>query len=87
MEVEWEFLEPIRVGDMLRLQLRVADVFRKSISLDPHAIWIVVETSFMNQSDTLVAKWRNTMLVHRSPEQMGRDAQREAAMDNPGATV
>lgn len=84
MEVEWEFIEPIRVGDVLRLELRVADVFKKPISLDPHAIWIVVETSFMNQHDTVVAKWRNTMLIHRSPEQVNRDAARETISDNTG---
>ena len=78
MEVEWEFLEPIRVGDMLHLELRISDIFKKPIKLDPHAIWIVVETSFMNQHDAVVAKWRNTMLVHRSPEQVNRDAEREA---------
>ncbi|MBK6740782.1 MAG: MaoC family dehydratase N-terminal domain-containing protein [Haliea sp.] len=87
MEVAWEFLEPIRVGDVLRLELRVADVFKKPIRLDPHAIWIVVETSFMNQHDSIVATWRNTMLVHRSPEQVTRDAQREAAAGSAGETA
>ena len=83
MEVAWEFLAPIRVGDVLRLELRIADIFKKPIKLDPHAIWIVVETSFMNQENAVVAKWRNTMLVHRSPDQVSRDAEREAA----GATA
>lgn len=87
MEVAWEFLEPIRVGDVLRLELRVADVFKKPIRLDPHAIWIVVETSFMNQHDAVVATWRNTMLVHRSPEQVTRDAQREMATGSAGEAV
>lgn len=76
MEVAWEFIEPIRVGDRLRLELRIADVFQKAISLDPHAVWIITETSFFNQDNTVVAKWRNTMLIHRSPEQVSRDAQR-----------
>lgn len=87
MEVAWEFLEPIRVGDVLRLQLHIADVFKKPIRLDPHAIWIVVETSFMNQHDAVVAKWRNTMLVHRSPEQVSRDAEREADVANQGGAA
>jgi hypothetical protein len=75
------------VGDVLRLELRVADIFKKPIGLDPHAIWIVVETSFMNQQDVVVAKWRNTMLVHRSPEQVSRDNAREAATDNTGGNA
>lgn len=87
MEVEWEFLEPIRVGDVLRLELRIADIFKKPIKLDAHAIWIVVETSFMNQHDAVVAKWRNTMLVHRSPEQVNKDAEREAAVASTGGDV
>ncbi|MCB1843157.1 MAG: MaoC family dehydratase N-terminal domain-containing protein [Halioglobus sp.] len=77
MEVEYEFLEPIRVGDRLRLQLRIADVYKKAIRLDPHAIWIVSETSIYNQHDAVVAKWRNTVLVHRAPEQIRSDDARE----------
>lgn len=79
MEVAWEFIAPIRVGDRLRLELRIADVFQKAISLDPHAVWIITETSFFNQDNDVVAKWRNTMLIHRSPEQVSRDAQRGTA--------
>ncbi|MCR9105470.1 MAG: MaoC family dehydratase N-terminal domain-containing protein [Gammaproteobacteria bacterium] len=79
MEVAWEYLEPIRVGDTLRLELRIADVFNKPISLDPSAIWIVTETAFFNQHDTVVARWRNTMLIHRSPEQVASDAQRNVS--------
>ncbi|MEP5569457.1 MAG: MaoC family dehydratase N-terminal domain-containing protein [Halioglobus sp.] len=76
MEVAWEFIEPVRVGDHLRLELRIADVFQKSISLDPHATWIITETAFFNQNDAVVAKWRNTMLIHRSPEQIASDSAR-----------
>ena len=78
MAVEYEFLEPIRVGDQLRLQLRIADIYRKAIKLDAHAIWIVSETAIFNQHDSVVAKWRNTVLVHRSPEQIQNDDARAA---------
>jgi acyl dehydratase len=77
MEVQWEFIEPVRVGDRLRLELRIADVFIKPIKLDPYAIWIITETTFFNQHDHEVSKWRNTMLIHRSPEQVSRDAERD----------
>ncbi len=76
MEVNWEFLEPVRVGDQLRLELRIADVMIKPIRLDPYAVWITTETSFFNQNDSVVAKWRNTLLVHRSPAQIEEDDQR-----------
>lgn len=78
MEVAWEFLEPVRVGDSLRLELRIADVFNKPIKLDDQAVWIVTETTFFNQHDQEVARWCNTMLIHRSPEQVSRDAERVA---------
>lgn len=84
MEVAWEFISPIRVGDQLRLELRIADVFQKPISLDPHAVWIITETSFFNQHDQVVAKWANTMLIHRSPEQVIRDASRSASAGEDG---
>jgi len=80
MEVAWEFIDPIRVGDQLRLELRIADVFKKPISLDPHAIWIITETEFFNQHDRVVAKWRNTMLIHRSPEQISLDSARKTSV-------
>ncbi|MFK7977536.1 MAG: MaoC family dehydratase N-terminal domain-containing protein [Halioglobus sp.] len=70
MEVEWLFPEPIRIGDQLRMELRIADVFIKPIKLDDHAVWIVSESSFFNQHERVVAVWRNTVLVHRSPEQV-----------------
>lgn len=78
MEVEWSFLEPVRVGDRVRLELRIADVFKKPIKLDAHAIWIITETTFFNQHDRSVATWRNTMLIHRSPEQVSVDDARDA---------
>ena len=77
MEVQWDFIEPVRVGDRLRLELRIADVFIKPIKLDAHAVWIVSETSFFNQQDSLVARWRNTVLTHRSPAQIADDDARD----------
>jgi acyl dehydratase len=73
MSVEWDYLEPIRVGDRLRAQTRIADVFQKAITLDPAAVWIVVEASIFNQHDDVVARWRNTVLVHRSPQDIEND--------------
>ena len=73
MEVEWDFLEPVRVGDRLRLELRIAEVRIKPIKLDPLTVWITTETSFFNQHDSVVAKWRNTVLFHRSPAQIAED--------------
>ena len=79
LSVEWEFPEPIRVGDRLRLESRIADVRQKPIKLDPKAVWIVLEARIFNQHDTLVATWRNTVVVHRSPQQVADDERTAAA--------
>lgn len=79
MEVQWDFLEPVRVGDTLRLELRIADVIIKPIKYDPFAVWITTETSFFNQDDAVVARWRNTLLIHRSPAQIAEDNERKAS--------
>ncbi len=76
MGTEWSFHEPIRVGDRLRSEQTVTDVFVKAIKLDPVAVWIVSEIAVMNQHDVVVANWRNTTLVHRSPKQIAADAER-----------
>ena len=70
LSTTWEFLRPIKIGDVLWSQPSVADVFVKPIRLDPNAIWIVNETRFYNQDDELVAISRNTGLRHREPEEV-----------------
>jgi acyl dehydratase len=73
LAVEWEYAEPIRVGDRLRMTSHIADVHQKPIRLDPHAVWIVLEARIFNQHDVLVATWRNTVVVYRSPQQIAED--------------
>lgn len=84
MEVDWTFLEPVRIGDMLRLELRISDIFKKSIRFDEHAIWIVTETSFFNQDETVVATWHNTVMVHRSPEHIQQHMAEDQSRVNTG---
>ena len=78
MGTEWEFLEPIRVGDQLRSEQVVSDVFIKGIKLDPQAVWIKSATNIINQNDDIVAIWHNTTLVHRSPKQVKADEEAAA---------
>lgn len=66
-EIEW--FAHIKVGDHLSVQRRIADVFQKSVSLDPEAVWIVAEAIISNQRDETVCVIRNTMLTHRTPEE------------------
>ena len=81
MSTEWDFLQPIRVGDRLHSELTVTDVFVKVIKLDSRAVWIVSETAIFNQDDEKVAAWHNTTLVHRSPRRIEADEKR-----SPGET-
>ena len=73
MAQEWELLKPIHVGDHITFKTRLADVYMKSISIDPKAFWVVNELTFKNQSGEVVAIIRNRILVHRSPEEVKQD--------------
>lgn len=66
MNTTWTYLQPVGVGDQLRAQVVINDVFTKPVRLDPAAIWIVTLTSIRNQVDEIVMETRNTVLVHRS---------------------
>ncbi len=67
-EVEWS--ERIKVGDRLSVKRLIADVYQKAVSLDPEAVWIVAEAAISNQRGETVCVIRNTMLTHRTPEEM-----------------
>ena len=67
-EVEWS--ARIKVGDHLSVTRRVADVFQKGISIDPEAVWIVAEAEITNQRDERVCVIRNTLLTHRTPDEV-----------------
>jgi acyl dehydratase len=69
-----EFHKPVKVGDRLSSQMVIADVYEKSIRLDPKSVWIVFETRVTNQDQELVAVIRNTLLTHRAPEEVAADA-------------
>lgn len=68
-----EFFKPIKVGDRISSQMEIADVYEKSIRLDPKAVWIVFETKMTNQDGDVVALVRNTLLTHRSPDEVVAD--------------
>ncbi|MEE8421694.1 MAG: MaoC family dehydratase N-terminal domain-containing protein [Dehalococcoidia bacterium] len=82
LNTAWEFLKPVRVGDRLSRQTEVVDIYEKAIRLDPKAVWTVTETNIYNQDGELVAVGRNTLLRHRTPEEVAADSgsqQKEAA--------
>ncbi len=67
-EVEW--FGHIKVGDHLSVWRRVADVYQKGITIDPEAVWIVAEAFITNQRQETVCVIRNTLLTHRTPEEV-----------------
>jgi acyl dehydratase len=70
---EQEYLKPIHVGDRLSSYMEIADIFLKPIRLDPLATWIVTETRILNQDGEVVAIGRNTLLIHRAPQEVAAD--------------
>ncbi|MCX6021410.1 MAG: MaoC family dehydratase N-terminal domain-containing protein [Chloroflexi bacterium] len=70
LTTEFEMFEPVRVGDRIIRNERIADIYIKAIRLDPKAFWTVTETVFRNQHGTVVMVARNIGLRHRSPEEV-----------------
>ncbi len=70
LNIEWEYLQPAKVGDHLAQQTEVTDIYEKQIKLDPRSVWIVTETRITNQHGELVAIGTNTLCTHRTPEQV-----------------
>ncbi len=68
-----EYFAPVRIGDRLASETRIADVLEKAIRLDPKAVCIVMETHVTNQDGTLVARTRNMLLTHRTPGEVAAD--------------
>jgi acyl dehydratase len=73
MNQTMEFHRPVRVGDRISSQMVIVDIFEKPIRLDPRAVWIVFESRLTNQDGELVGVVRNTLLTHRTPEDVAAD--------------
>lgn len=78
---EFEYIEPIHVGDQLSSYQVIADIFQRPTRLDPISTWVISETHILNQHGATVAIGRNTMLTHRPPEAVAADPQ--GAGDQP----
>ncbi len=82
MAQETEWFARIKVGDHLSVRRRVADVYQKGISIDHEAVWIVAEAIITNQRDETVCIIHNTLLTHRTPEEVA--AAKDAAAQGGG---
>jgi acyl dehydratase len=61
-EQEFEYLKPIRAGDVLAFRSRTKDVFEKAGKRGGKMLFIVGETEFRNQHGEIVAYMRNTAI-------------------------
>src|SRR5262245_8293356 len=61
-EQEFEYLKPIRAGDVLKFRSRTKDVFEKQGKRGGTMTFIIGETEFKNQRGAVVAYMRNTAI-------------------------
>jgi acyl dehydratase len=61
-EQEFEYLRPIRPGDVLTFRSRTKDVFEKEGKRGGKMLFIIGETEFKNQRGEVVAYSRNTAI-------------------------
>jgi acyl dehydratase len=61
-EQDFEYVRPIRAGDVLRFRSRTKDVFEKAGKRGGKMLFVVGETEFRNQAGEVVAYMRNTAI-------------------------
>ena len=66
-EQEFEYVKPIRAGDVLTFRSRTKEVFDKQGKRGGKMLFIVGETEFRNQRGEIVAYSRNTVIETEGP--------------------
>jgi acyl dehydratase len=61
-EQEFEYVRPIRAGDVLTFRSRTKDVFEKAGKRGGRMLFVIGETEFRNQRGEVVAYMRNTAI-------------------------
>jgi acyl dehydratase len=61
-EQEFEFLKPIKAGDVLTFRSRTKDVFEKDGKRGGKMLFVIGETEYKNQNGEVVAYTRNTAI-------------------------
>lgn len=62
-EQEFEYVKPIRAGDVLRVRSRTQDVFEKQGSRGGKMLFVLMESEYRNPRDEVVAYSRNTLIM------------------------
>ena len=68
-EQEFEYVNPIRAGDVLTFRSRTKDVFEKAGKRGGKMLFIIGETEYRNQRGEVVAYTRNTAIETEGPVQ------------------
>ncbi len=66
-EQEFEYLRPIRPGEVLTFRSRTKDVFEKTGKRGGTMLFVIGETEFRNQRGEVVAYLRNTVIETAGP--------------------
>jgi acyl dehydratase len=61
---EWEYGEPVRVGDTITSQLRVRTVLQRNLAVGP-AVFVGFEVTYTNQFAQVVATQRSTLIWYQ----------------------
>lgn len=61
---EWEYSEPVRVGDVITAELGVKNVLARNLSVGP-SVFVVFEATYTNQLGQVVARQRLTLIRHK----------------------
>jgi acyl dehydratase len=64
---EWEYFEPVRPGDRITVTTYLANAFERAGRLGD-MLFMVRETKYVNQFDTVVALQRSTGISYQPPE-------------------
>ena len=64
---EWEYFEPVRPGDRITVTSQFSDIYERPGRLG-NMLFMVRETSYVNQSGRLVAVQRTTGISYAPPE-------------------
>jgi acyl dehydratase len=70
-EQEFEYLRPVRPGDVLTFRSRSKDVFEKAGRRGGKMLFVIGETEFKNQRGEVVAYTRNTAIQTEAAVQEG----------------
>jgi acyl dehydratase len=67
---QWEFFQPVRIGDTLRVTARITDLYERQGSAQTgRMLFTIIEVRCTNQRDELVGIARGTAIVYEGPKE------------------